>query len=106
MDLTGNPFQEMQQRLLTQQQQEMLEGTDGTQSSEALCHTATRVLDGLPRLLSMGKQLPGPMSMISGMVQGLAQQHIGKYPEEELQILLQYVEGEIHYWRTGDGRPE
>lgn len=64
---------------------------------------AQRVLQGLPQLLSFGSDgnVPGPIGMINGVVQGMAEQHIGKLPEEYLATLLDHVLQEITYWRTG-----
>lgn len=64
---------------------------------------AQRVLQGLPQLLSFGSEsnVPGPIGMINGVIQGMAEQHIGKIPEEYLATLLDHVLEEINYWRTG-----
>lgn len=49
--------------------------------------------------------LGGPIAAMNGMIQALAEKHIDKYPEAELLSLLEGVEKEIHYWRTGDDDP-
>ena len=62
-----------------------------------------RVLDGLPRLLSMGsKSLPAQVQFINGIIKGLADSHIGKMPEEELYNQLTWIIREITQWRDGD----
>lgn len=63
--------------------------------------TAQRILKGLPNLLSMGSGLPGPMSMINGVIKGMAETHIGSMPEDYLQNTLAYIIAEITFWKDG-----
>lgn len=61
------------------------------------------MLEGLPDLLSVGlKGGGGTIGFINGAIQGLAKEHLPKFPEEELVKQLMYIESEIRYWRTGE----
>jgi hypothetical protein len=66
-----------------------------------LSPTAQRIMNGLPNLLSMGSNLPGPMSMINGVIRGMAEQYIGVMPEDYLQNTLAYIIAEITSWKDG-----
>lgn len=46
--------------------------------------------------------MPPQIGLISGMVQGIAEQHIGSIPEDQLAVMLDWVISEIVYWRTGE----
>ena len=85
--------------LLGQQSPEMVEEVQ--QDNTDLCPTAQRVMNGLPNLLSMGSGLPGPMSMINGVIKGMAEQYIGKMPEDYLQNTLAYIIAELTFWKEG-----
>lgn len=45
--------------------------------------------------------MPSQFGMINGMIIAIAEQHIGKFSDEQLEKTLDYVLREIHYWRDG-----
>jgi len=88
--LMGNSSPEMQQAM-----------EQDHQDNSNLSPTARRVLLGLPNLLALGSNVPGPFAMINGMIKGMAEMHIGKMPEDYLQGTLTYIIEEITTWRDG-----
>ena len=85
--------------LLGQQSPELVEEVQ--QDNTDLSPTAQRIMNGLPNLLSMGSGMPGPMSMINGVIKGMAEQYIGKMPEDYLQNTLVYIITELTFWKDG-----
>ncbi len=88
--LMGNSSPEMQQAM----EQDKVDNSN-------LSPTAQRVLLGLPNLLALGSNVPGPFAMINGMIKGMAEMHIGKMPEDYLQGTLTYIIEEVTTWRDG-----
>lgn len=63
---------------------------------------AQRVLQGLPNLLGKySANIPGPIGAINGFINGMLEQHIGKYPDEEMYNQLTQIIDEVTFWRDG-----
>ena len=74
-----------------------------SQTTELTSPIASRVQDGLPRLLARGKEngMPPILGTMSGMLQGMMSKVLPRVSEEELYSILSFVTTEILYWRDG-----